>query len=130
VAVLMSFHCMGMHVYCRPYRFSLTDLQAACSSYGYSDDVYVAKVVDSDWCRCFDWSCRENHTAEVVELQFSKENIRYSFLLHVHVGIYIINDHILETVILGASRKLNKIFSNCLQGCREKFFRGGGSSAW
>jgi len=56
--------------------FSSTDIQSACSEYSYSDDVYVAKVVDSDWCRCFDYNCHENHTAEVVEVFKGKHQVQ------------------------------------------------------
>ena len=53
----------------------LTDLQSACTDYGNSNDVYAAKVVDSDWCRCSDLNCHENHTAEVVEVFKGKHKV-------------------------------------------------------
>jgi len=58
--------------------FELTDLQAICLSYHYSNDVYAARVIDSDWCRCFDWNCRENHTVEVVDVFKGKHQVHIS----------------------------------------------------
>ena len=68
--------------------FSLTDIRSACSDYRYSDDVYAAKVVDSDWCRCFDHSCSENHTAEVVEVFKGKYQVQLrSYQLHALIAM-------------------------------------------
>ncbi|XP_065913832.1 sodium/calcium exchanger 1-like isoform X2 [Dysidea avara] len=60
---------------CSCYISPLTDLQSVCTDYGYSSDVYAAKVVDSDWCRCLDFNCRENHTAEIVDVFKGKHQI-------------------------------------------------------
>jgi len=56
----------GCSCYINP--FDLTDLQSLCLGYGYSNDVYAAQVIDSDWCRYFDRNCKENHTVEVVDV--------------------------------------------------------------
>ena len=56
--------------------FSFTDIESACTDYGYSNDVYAAKVVDNNWCRCFDLNCRENHTAEVAEVFKGKHQVQ------------------------------------------------------
>ena len=84
--VFMPFHCVGMLV-C-PKSFSSTDIQSACSDYRYSDDVYAAKVVDSDWCRCFDLNCHENHTAEVMEVFKGKHQVQLrSYWLHALIAM-------------------------------------------
>jgi len=63
----------GLSCYIDP--FELTDLQDICVNYYYSNDVYAARVIDSDWCRCFDQNCRENHTVEVVDVFKGKHQV-------------------------------------------------------